>query len=103
MNLINKVIEKLGYVRKGIPAGIEKDMADDPAFMQILDRCRPFTMTSPERMFSLYQAVRYLAQNRIQGDFVECGVWRGGSSMVMSLTLQALKDAHREIYLYDTY
>ncbi|RYZ21521.1 MAG: macrocin O-methyltransferase [Chitinophagaceae bacterium] len=102
MNLIDKVIEKLGYVRKDAERGPEKDMAADPDFMRSLASCQPFTMTSPERMFALSQAVRYVLRNRIAGDFVECGVWRGGSSMMMALELIAAKDT-RDLYLYDTY
>jgi O-methyltransferase len=61
-----------------------------------------FTMTSPERILALHDAVRYLVQNRIEGDIVECGVWRGGSMMVVAKTLLALGDA-RDLYLCDTF
>ena len=44
--------------------------------------CRSFTMTSRERMYALYQAVRHVHTADIPGDVVECGVWRGGSSML---------------------
>ncbi|RYY39887.1 MAG: macrocin O-methyltransferase [Chitinophagaceae bacterium] len=103
MNLIDKVIEKLGYVRKDAAPTLGKDMSDDALFVRIAGRCQPFTMTSPERMYSLYQSVRYLIANKLSGSFVECGVWRGGSSMVMALTLQALHENTRELFLYDTY
>lgn len=75
----------------------------DPEFRKIHELCRPFTMTSAERMFSVWQAVRYVVQNNLSGDFVECGVWRGGSSMVMAYTLLALGKADRDLYLYDTF
>ena len=75
----------------------------DKEFRLIYDACAPFTMTSIERMFSLYNAVKYVAGNKIEGDFVECGVWKGGSSMLMAKTLNALNQPTRELYLYDTY
>ncbi|GAB4092302.1 class I SAM-dependent methyltransferase [Flaviaesturariibacter terrae] len=102
MNLINKVIEKLGYVRKDAAREPDKDIAADLQFMSHLQRCQPFTMTSPERLFTLSTAVRYVVKNRIQGDFVECGVWRGGSSMMMAIELLAAGEL-RDLYLYDTY
>src|SRR3546814_12916583 len=37
------------------------------------------------------------------GDFVECGVWRGGSSMAMALTLLDLGVDDRDLFLYDTF
>jgi O-methyltransferase len=39
----------------------------------------------------------------VPGDFVECGVWRGGSSMLTALTLNRLGDSERRLYLYDTF
>jgi len=60
-------------------------------------------MTSPERMYALFEAVRYVVRAGIQGAFVECGVWRGGSSMCAALTLASCGDTDRELWLYDTF
>ncbi len=60
-------------------------------------------MTSPERISALVQAVRFVVESRIEGAIVECGVWRGGSTMAAALTLKELGDETREIYLYDTF
>ena len=60
-------------------------------------------MTSPERLWSLLQAVKYLEAEEIPGDFVECGVWRGGSAMAMLKQLQTLDSRSREVWLYDTF
>jgi len=60
-------------------------------------------MTGPERVFSLRRAVEYVVENDIPGDLVECGVWKGGSSMVMALTLLRLDDVSRGVCLYDTF
>ena len=62
-----------------------------------------FTMTSAERIEALVNAVRYIVANRVAGDIVECGVWRGGSSMAAALTLKELGDERRHLYLYDTF
>jgi len=60
-------------------------------------------MTSVERLYALYKAVEYLAASGIAGDFVECGVWRGGSMMCAALTLLRRGDTSRGLYLYDTF
>ncbi len=60
-------------------------------------------MTSPERGFALWQAVKHVVDNNIPGAFVECGVWKGGSSLIMVLTLLELGAANRDIYLFDTF
>ncbi len=75
----------------------------DPAFLPILQQCEPQTMTSVERIYALYKAVEYLCTAGIAGDFVECGVWRGGSMMCAALTLLKAKDISRKFYLYDTF
>jgi hypothetical protein len=60
-------------------------------------------MTSIERMYALYQSVNYILDNRLPGDFVECGVWRGGSAMMMAYLLKHHGIRDRRIYLYDTF
>lgn len=62
-----------------------------------------FTMTSIERRFHLLSAVRYLVRHRIAGSIVECGVWRGGSMMLVARALVDLGAADRDLYLFDTF
>jgi hypothetical protein len=84
----------------GVVAQPPEHLGDD--FERAFARAQPFTMTSRERMYALWQAVRYVVQADIAGDFVECGVWRGGSSMLAALAFADAGDA-RPIWLYDTY
>lgn len=77
------------------------DIQDDD-FQRLYERCKPYTMTSDQRMFGLHVAMRYLARGGVAGDVVECGVWRGGSAMLAALNL--LDDPKpRHLYLYDTF
>jgi O-methyltransferase len=79
-------------------------LADVPdADRQIIQRVSPFTMTSLERRASLLGAVDHIVKHRIEGDIVECGVWRGGSMMAIALALMARGDTSRHLYLYDTF
>jgi len=77
------------------------DMEDN--FMRIFLRCKPYTMTSIERMYALYTGTRYIIDAGVPGDIVECGFWRGGSSMLCALTLLEVGEHRRKIYMYDTY
>ena len=36
-------------------------------------------MTTRLRIYNLLQALKYVKQKSINGDFVECGVWKGGN------------------------
>jgi hypothetical protein len=76
---------------------------NEPDFIMGHNLCRPFTMTSTERLYSLYSAVRFAISTGLPGDFVECGVWKGGSVMMMALALKSLGVTDRNIYLFDTF
>lgn len=109
MNTVKKVllkgIEKMGYsVQKVVPINDEKYIdIKESEFFDIYKLCKPYTMTSIERMYALYNAVNYVLSNQIPGSFVECGVWRGGSSMLIAKMLQNRNIRDRKIYLYDTF
>ena len=75
----------------------------DPAFHDIYERCKDYTMTSVERLYALYKSVEYIVRAGLRGDFVETGVWRGGSCMLIAETLIALNDTSRRIFLFDTF
>ena len=75
----------------------------DPPAATIIRRVQPYTMTSPERQFALVEAVRYISRAAIEGDVVECGVWRGGSMMATALTLIECGDRSRGLFLFDTF
>jgi len=75
----------------------------DELDIRIYKTVKDFTMTTAESVHAIIQTVKYILKNKIDGDFVECGVWRGGSIMAMALALKELGDTSREIYLYDTF
>ncbi len=71
--------------------------------IEIISTVRPYTQTSARRIKSLINAVEYIISNKIEGDFVECGVWKGGSIMTMAKTLTNLKHFEKDLYLFDTF
>src|SRR6266853_1081015 len=58
----------------------------DETYLPIHEACNDFTMTGALRMHALFEAVKYVVAAKIDGDIVECGVWRGGSAMVAAMT-----------------
>ena len=69
----------------------------------IIEAVQPYTITSYLRVYALIEAVRYVLANNIPGDFVECGVYKGGSTMAMALTLLTEGSSDRDIHLFDTF
>ena len=93
----------MGYAwRRFAPfdASIPESSAEE---LKIIREVKPFTMTSPERIYGLINAVRYVINNKIPGDLVECGVWKGGSMMTVAKTLLTLNSTDRELHLFDTF
>ncbi len=79
------------------------DFEKDQFFLAIASLAGPYTMTTPERVYSLIQATHYITENKIEGDIVECGVWRGGSLMTSALVLKNSQDCDRELWGFDTF
>jgi hypothetical protein len=80
-----------------------KDIDADTDFQKVYAKTKAYTTVEPERCYALYHAARYIIRNGIQGDFVECGVWKGGSVMLIAYTLLEEGITDRKIYLYDTF
>jgi hypothetical protein len=82
---------------------LKSDHAFAPRDVTILKQVAEFTMTPPSRIIGLVESVRHLVADGVQGDFVECGVWRGGSTMAAALTLMDAGDTSRTLHLFDTF
>ena len=74
----------------------------DPGFHPHAAKVFGYTMTSVHRQHALYEAVKFVVANKIPGSFVECGVYRGGSSLLAALAFSEFGD-RRDLWLYDTF
>jgi len=93
---IVRVYSKWHFLR-GIPV---KDFAR-LSKVRMAFAVRPYTMLSYARLSKLYETASYLQRERVKGNFVECGVWNGGSAgMVASV---AKNDTNRHCWLFDSW
>jgi O-methyltransferase len=101
--IIKNALRKLGFdiVRYDPKCVMYADFSAEER--RIIDLAMPFSLTGHEKKVCLIRAVRYIVRNRIPGDMAECGVWRGGSMMIVAATLLAEGDTSRHLYLYDTF
>jgi hypothetical protein len=97
----NGALRALGYELHRSDSLSQADLTSD--HRALFARVSSYTQTSLERVAALADAVQYLVRRGIPGDFVECGVWRGGSSMAVALTLLRLGVTDRRLWLYDTF
>src|SRR5262245_48361513 len=95
--IIERLFAYLNYEKK-----VNRYEDFSPELLSTIRQVEPFTMTTPDRIASLVNAVEYIEHNEIPGDIVECGVWKGGSMMAVALTLLKLRK-FRNLHLFDTF
>ncbi|MGH3643102.1 MAG: TylF/MycF/NovP-related O-methyltransferase [Mycobacterium sp.] len=119
LDLLRKDLTRYG-VDELVPVGW--DWVHRPVFKVgnlVLVRKRPFdqhkrdlgldwpadalTMIGMKRLTSLQQCVETVIADDVPGDLVECGVWRGGASILMRGVLAAYGDDTRSVWLADSF
>lgn len=68
------------------------------ALEEFIEKIRPYTKSSRERVLSMIHALGRVDRGGIAGDVVECGVWRGGN-----ILLARTFSPSRVCWLYDTF
>jgi hypothetical protein len=106
-----KIIKKFFYffgleilrIKKQMPINSDFSVVEaSEEIKKIIRSCSKYSMTGELRMYVLSQAVKYIKNSNLKGDFVECGVWRGGN-IILFQKLNLLYDLKRQIYAFDTF
>lgn len=93
---VQKGLGYFGYsLKKEFYPDIEKE------FFPLNALSEPCTMTGFESRYTMFKAATH-AVTALEGDIVECGVWRGGISMIVASVLKT-HNSDKKIYMYDTY
>ena len=109
--IINQIINPFGIKIKRIKEqkkitfpveASERDIEIMKAILRLDDPKNALSMVSMERLWAVIQATKYIIKNNIEGDLVECGVWRGGCSLAMAMTLSDFK-SNKKVHLFDTF
>jgi len=67
-----------------------------------IDNALKYALCSKPNLWSLIQSIRYISEKKIKGDFVECGVFKGGSLGLMALYAEKYQ-INCKILGYDTF
>jgi O-methyltransferase len=79
---------------------LEAGEADRKLLRYVIDN--NLSMVSAEGLWSTLSAAKYVCENRIAGDFVECGVWRGGNAIIAAEIFRRY-GSEKKVFLYDTF
>jgi O-methyltransferase len=74
--------------------------AGDPTFERVYQKARPRTLVSRDRCYVLWRTL--LQATNLDGEVLECGVFRGGTALLAADTLQS-REAQRHVHLFDTF
>lgn len=61
------------------------------------------TMIGKHRLDNLQHCIQHVLENRIPGDFIETGVWRGGATIFMRAMLMAYGETSRKVWVADSF
>jgi len=75
----------------------ERPWEDDREFLELWDRIKGQTLLDRTRVFMLFQMARRAAA--LPGHYAECGVFRGGTALLLSIC----KPADKKLFLFDTF
>lgn len=59
-------------------------------------------MLTPELLDNIEYCLRDVVDNKVEGDFIECGVWRGGACIYAYYVLKELGQ-NRKVYVADSF
>ena len=68
----------------------------------LLARISPYTMLNYARLKNVYTLSKRVIERKVEGGFVECGVWKGGCIGTMGLAARKMGE-ERELWLFDSF
>ncbi|NDF12853.1 MAG: macrocin O-methyltransferase [Proteobacteria bacterium] len=97
---INRSLSRYNLRISSIALPVEFSKQDREIFDYIIKH--DLSMASRERIIATILACKFVIENNIEGDFVECGVWKGGHAIAAKLMFEAYGSA-KNVVLYDTF
>ena len=71
--------------------------------LRLIEISKKNTMTSYQKLNFLLRSIEHVYNNKIDGDFVECGVWKGGNIILFKNMINKLNMQNKKIYAFDTF
>ena len=98
ISLIKKFLKYFNLEIKKTFNPVESSIFDNKS----VEIAKKYSMTSNYRLWSIVQIIKYLNEKNIDGDFVECGVWKGGNLILMKMYVDKF-NLNKTIFGFDTF
>ena len=81
----------------------ESVVSSEPLFATLYDSLKDHSMLNWPRLFGLYIHGKQVCEDNIPGDFIECGVAGGGSTVLLATVIKNYSKVPRRIIACDTF
>lgn len=108
LELLKNYVTGIVYGQEERSVSATKTIHPRPLDLNLRKEGRDFTylgvtMTGFLRLDNVRQLLQDVSENQIIGDYIETGVWRGGSSIFARGVIRALNQGHRKSYVCDSF
>ena len=69
---------------------------------KMIDVCYEYSMMNSKRLWNIFHCSESVLNENIEGDFVECGVFKGGGIILMSAIIEYNKK-QKKVWAFDTF
>jgi O-methyltransferase len=94
----------VGRAEGGVVAS--RELAGDQLGVRVIGMDWPLqglTMVGLDRLDDLQRCVESVVADRVEGDLIEAGVWRGGAAILARATLDTLGASERTVWVADSF
>ena len=101
--IIKHLFNKLGYkITKEDALETSIPVEASSYEVELIHSAKKYSMTDYKNLYLSTQVVKHVSKTIIEGDIVECGVWKGGHLIVFK-SLCEKYNLDKKIFAYDTY
>ena len=79
---------------------VELDNSEIELIKYVYDK--RLTMVTIPRLINTVKSCCYVVNNKIPGDFIECGVWRGGNGILAKKIFEYM-GSNKNVWMFDTF
>ena len=96
----NSILNAIGLdIRRKV---VPKELSDAEKDLIKFVHENKLTMVPDDRLYATLMACKYVVERGVDGDFVECGVWRGGNAILAAGVFKQ-QGSKKRTYLFDTF